>query len=276
MNGHIQGLLEVGPLLLTAEGEPIWSAFQEAKVYLKQVNGWGEEETIMYLRLAFDWAKSGFASVDMGHKKAAALICTSASSELVDTLKIPWPAFLIIVPQGLGLSINSIIVSVRANGVYGQFITDKVNITFQAASFSELVTRYDDSQVTNYRPDLDRPEDREMLSALRLLVSTLFDITRYRESHSNNQYSAIKTKHGIAKRNTFKLVNDINIDVRQAVKDYITSGKQHPTVQSLVRGHFKNQPCGIRLQARKILWIEPYWRGPETTPVAVRVHRLES
>jgi hypothetical protein len=33
--------------------------------------------------------------------------------------------------------------------------------------------------------------------------------------------------------------------------------------QHIVRGHFKEQPCGPKGQNRKTIWIEPYWRGPE-------------
>lgn len=36
------------------------------------------------------------------------------------------------------------------------------------------------------------------------------------------------------------------------------------TVRVRVRGHWRNQPYGPERMYRKLLWIEPHWRGPET------------
>jgi hypothetical protein len=33
--------------------------------------------------------------------------------------------------------------------------------------------------------------------------------------------------------------------------------------QHVVRGHWRNQPCGVGLTTRKLIWIRPHWRGPE-------------
>jgi hypothetical protein len=52
------------------------------------------------------WADAGFPCVTMGHKFAAALLCTTASDEAVAMARPPFPAFLIEVPDGL-LTIDS-------------------------------------------------------------------------------------------------------------------------------------------------------------------------
>lgn len=36
----------------------------------------------------------------------------------------------------------------------------------------------------------------------------------------------------------------------------------------LVRGHWRRQPCGPRNTERKIIWVEPFFRGPEDGPVS--------
>jgi hypothetical protein len=57
---------------------------------------------------------------------------------------------------------------------------------------------------------------------------------------------------------------------------YMVVRRIPPSVQCLVRGHWKRQPCGHELQDRKWIQIEPYWRGPEDAPIAVRSHRVSS
>lgn len=52
--------------------------------------------------LAGRWAMSGYPTVTMGHRTAAALMATKMrGQDAVDFVKIPWPAFAIRIPPGL-------------------------------------------------------------------------------------------------------------------------------------------------------------------------------
>jgi len=42
---------------------------------------------------------------------------------------------------------------------------------------------------------------------------------------------------------------------------------RHITVRTLVSGHWRNQVCGVKGLERKVIWIEPHWRGPEAAPL---------
>lgn len=44
--------------------------------------------------------------------------------------------------------------------------------------------------------------------------------------------------------------------------------------QSLVRGHYKRQFFGEARAHRKVIWVEPYWRGPEGAPLLARPYRF--
>jgi len=65
-------------------------------------------------------------------------------------------------------------------------------------------------------------------------------------------------------------------DFRDRVRDYV-EGKSHsaPNVQVLVSGHHKMQPHGPGNSLRKLIWREPFWRGPEDAPIAIRPHKLD-
>lgn len=73
---------------------------------------------------------------------------------------------------------------------------------------------------------------------------------------------------------TFNVGQPVKLDFRDHVRKYIAEGgKRGPiSVQTLVGGHFKSQPHGPNNALRKIIWREPYWRGPEDSPINVRPH----
>ena len=44
------------------------------------------------------------------------------------------------------------------------------------------------------------------------------------------------------------------------------------TYRYLVRGHYRNQPCGKNWSQIETIWIEPHWRGPDTGDVLARAY----
>lgn len=49
----------------------------------------------------------------------------------------------------------------------------------------------------------------------------------------------------------------------------IPKGSRGPTtVRTLVAGHWRNQVCGPRRQDRRLIWIEPFWRGLSSGPIS--------
>ncbi len=80
---------------------------------------------------------------------------------------------------------------------------------------------------------------------------------------------------------TFQLGTPITLDCREAIRDYVLHGtKKHngstPSVQVLVRGHWKRQVHGVGRAERRTIWVQPYWRGPEDAPILTRPHVLKS
>lgn len=70
----------------------------------------------------------------------------------------------------------------------------------------------------------------------------------------------------------YTLTRPVRIDVRPSLDVFLRGDSRTPTVQSLVAGHHKRQPCGPGGLDRKWIYVEPYWRGPEDGPIAVRPH----
>lgn len=72
----------------------------------------------------------------------------------------------------------------------------------------------------------------------------------------------------------FHLTRNVKVDARRYVGAYIRDGGRSPSVRYLVRGHHKRQVCGVGRTNRKWIHVEPYWKGDDTLPIAVREHVL--
>jgi hypothetical protein len=74
----------------------------------------------------------------------------------------------------------------------------------------------------------------------------------------------------------FRLVTPVRHDFRGLVSEYLKTGTGGglKSVQSIVAGHWKMQVHGPQRSARKRIFVEPYWRGPEDAPIALRPHKL--
>lgn len=68
----------------------------------------------------------------------------------------------------------------------------------------------------------------------------------------------------------------VKFDCTEAVGAYLRGDRKGPPrIQYVVRGHWRNQAHGPGRMARKRIWIQPHWKGPEDAPRLFREHRLE-
>lgn len=67
------------------------------------------------------------------------------------------------------------------------------------------------------------------------------------------------------------IIIDVGKSVRPAVEFSQELGSQYElAVRYVVRGHWRQQPCGPGGKDRKLTWIAPYWKGPEWAEVVQR------
>lgn len=242
-------------------------------------------------RLAVDWFRSGMPKVSIGSRHAAALICTRMPADAAPELRMPWPAFAIDIPEGVGAELYGLPVRqvfVHQNTVpdgFPGFFDDlgEIKVSYCAASprpdmfdVPVPISAVADLRQLAERADQLGDDAQRGASALMLLaLGVVAELNQPRES------AAIA--HGASKQrlnrrgepivSTFALSRDIKVDCREAVREYMRGARgTSPTVQSLVRGHWKKQPCGTARSDRRLIFVEPYWRGPETAPIALRSH----
>ena len=66
----------------------------------------------------------------------------------------------------------------------------------------------------------------------------------------------------------------VRCDVTEGLRRYLDGEGKSPTVRFLVRGHYRNQACGPGQTQRRIIWIQPHWKGEEGARILARPYSL--
>lgn len=258
------------------------------------------------------WAHAAFPSISMGHKYAAALLVTTASKEAVDLVRPPFATFLIEVPDGVlmldetkgchGKSpITHILVyQLQSNKVasgwtwgYTAYSATGLSVYRYGVLAAELLppeldevldgNRTQNHDQTIFSFDLTEADKRTTTMIGRLIVNVCLAFSdptnvrtrpETRQRHHINSHFKGRTSDEPTVRN-FVLGKPVKHDFREHVAAYVRGDKKTPpSVQFLVRGHHRLQPFGPCMSLRKVIWLEPYWKGKEDAPIPIRPHTV--
>lgn len=247
------------------------------------------------------WVENGFPQVTMGHKYCAALLCTGADAETLDAVRAPWSAFFIEVPQGM-LPVNSVqgdtevrrILVVRLQHKkkgetwgYVAFTDTSLSLWRFGANTHELEPPSIEGE-EHFRNLLASEEftaqDRRVVTLVgRLIINTCLAMSDKRNvkpiGAGHKTYAASRNKRDEREPavRTFQVGAPVTLDLREQVHTFVRQGSRKgtaPNVQVIVRGHFKMQRHGPRNTLVKVIWRQPFRRGPKDAPVLVRPHEL--
>jgi hypothetical protein len=253
------------------------------------------------------WVDGACTTLTCSPELFASLAMTNIAAESYQDIQLPWPAFCVKIPDGAlipnGAECKHIRFAYLRRAVfyadrepnrqfdeYTQDLDDAAVLSVENIKYELLLAgRWgsgalerclfavhkddDDDQMTTQ-------EVRALRAAARVVVGLLYTMqytNNFKETKTRaytNRRQA-RERGGPPEHRNIQFGAPITVDVRGALSDYIRfgSGKHAPpSVQSLVRGHYKRQPIGPGQSGRKVIWIEPYWRGPEDAPILSRPH----
>jgi hypothetical protein len=243
------------------------------------------------------WAVNGFPQVTIGAKHLAALAATKLPPEVLSEVRSPWTSWLIEVPDGALWMTGAQGDPQPIRRIMAGWAPDtKWSFTAYCASGAS-VHRYglsaekmadENMSLENFNLDMFFPVEattadfRAMVLCGRVVLGVALELAsgahvyRSPKGHAAPWRRRHKNEPDIACR-TYQLRADVKIDCRDRVREYVLGGSRDMpelATQHLVRGHWKLQPHGPQGSLRKSVWIQPYWRGPEESPIAVRSHAI--
>lgn len=254
------------------------------------------ERIVTDLNFLARWAHFGFGHLTTSHRLAAALMASDMTLQgALREIRIPWKAFWVDAPNNLlvaeGHDWCKIHVSLdQPNGTetdltnvvsLGGFLTGEAGSPFAAETGIRRIVQSDPNAETLLCLN---EEKHEMLAsseltrvfelAARLVVGLLVRLQSAPMRPGTRSSASDAQRRGPPPHRVTVVGPPIDLDVRQHVRDYIAHGGAAPAVQTLVRGHYKRQVIGTGRSGRKIVWIQPYWRGPEDAPILSRPYRV--
>lgn len=259
------------------------------------------------------WAEDGFFQMTCAsHKYAAALMATETSECRGDVL-LPARAMRVTVPDGLLHVHNPKRREYRYDCIYLFNGKTRCAMLVSEGSVLDTRMKYEDSTImlghTDWEEVLfgrlaewedgedwdEQPwgeqcdanrwdgdiKERVVRLCQRYLIGLLYTL-----QHTNNfreQSGRAAGARGWRNRppphRNVVIGAPIEVDARPQIRRWLErSGRRGksgpPSVQHVVRGHYKRQVIGIGRSGRKVIWIMPYWRGPEDAPILARPYSL--
>lgn len=259
-----------------------------------------EVERFMF---AAKWADSGYPKITTTHKYAAALASTKLDREFAEDLHIPGKAFLVAVPNGIfevpfvascpvpqdqrGHVRDYDRIAVATYEVDGttravMMLLDRytcggmVQMLFHSTLADLLFDEVGEIESAHELVVNESVQKRRVaLLARRLVVGLLLamrDTANFVEKPASRARS---DGRGPPQHRIMFVGRPIDVDCRPALKEFVGGGRETmPSVQTLVRGHHKRQVVGVGRNGRRVIWVEPYWRGPEDAPILARPLRI--
>lgn len=237
--------------------------------------------TALRLTMLGEWWGLGMPRVVVSHRLAASFVFTSIAPVDVPDVIAPWSVFMLDVPtrmarDGAGREVASLIAFDLQEGdlrtVGGFVVPENPDHPCSELRVADSVTQLTAQQT----------ESESWRTALsRFLAGTIAELGDHRAACEAARGTVKRDGRGAPQTRTMVLSRAVAVDCREAVSQAL--GGAEPTrrqghsqsVQSLVRGHWKRQACGAGLSERRWKHIEPYWRGPDDAPIAVRPHIMK-
>lgn len=247
---------------------------------------------------AVKWADSGYPKLMTGHKYAAALMATKIDEEFAGDMHLPGKAFLVALPRGIlevafedglrrvdydRISVATYDMGGRTMasmflldaGTQGGIMQVAVGATLEDVLFGDVDNAGELYPERAAIADAEKKK-RVLVLARRLVVGLLLAMNDT-ANFKDRSYPAKRRGDG-REEPAHRIVffgKPVSVDCRPAIAAFIGGKrKSAPSFQTMVRGHHKRQVVGIGRTGRRIIWIEPYWRGPEDAPILARPHMV--
>jgi len=250
-----------------------------------------EELSVGVLLNDIAWFESGMPSIEIGHKLAASFMLTSVPKDIVEELRMPFHSFELKVPDGLLTMLSAVsglrvdtrrirLAQIPVSDGVGYFFmaenADGSDATNISDTLTSILSADKVEHALKHEEDELREDNRNAVLANRLLTNVILYLNNGGERKTVGKGRACSRQRGSPEpiKRVFRLTQKVTHDFRQVVYDYSTGKSHRLTVQSIVIGHWRMQPCGPKSSERKRLFIEPYWRGPEDAPIALRPHHI--
>lgn len=246
------------------------------------------------------WVDGGCRTIQTDDRYAAAMAGTKATKDVMGEIHIPWPAFLVRLPAGLftvgdgnpdgscryvsHVRLMQLDARKYTVGCIDYFVNGNMRCVGSEAEADTLADAlFDDRDLEEVETlEIENSSAMDMKKYLRstMLAKKCIVGLLYTMQHTNNWRDKTSVsreftrREGPPKHRNIIVGKPISINAVPAIRAACAHGSRAPAFQVLVRGHIKRQVIGVGRTGRKVIWVEPYWRGPEDAPILARPYKV--
>lgn len=237
-----------------------------------------------------EWAQCGFVTLDAIDDAYAAALACSDPGEL-DPADIMMPArstmFMLRLPGAWGAICSyqePDLIAVaprmaRRRAFMMVFMHDQGMLYLGASTMWDVlcgkIVTCERGSETDILP-IDDAQTRLLEAARRLVLGLILAYpVKSNWTYEGVRLARVKKLRGHEPSHRLAILGrPVRTDVREGLRRFLGGEGKSPTVQFLVRGHYRNQPHGPQNSKRKIIWIQPHWKGPEEGLILARPHAI--
>lgn len=234
------------------------------------------------------WAASGYPTLEITHRLAATLMATRTDRTIEANIVAPFVGVTVRLPDNLlfleddrgELSSCTVLsfASYDYNGVPSFSYTMMAQKTTQVFGTNMPHVGFVSDEHFDLKQgevEAEEVDERSSEMARKLIVGLclyLSDPSKLGEPKTGKKKKGSerqRTPGQLPQVSTYVIGKEIKLDsqVIIGVREYVKHGHKAPSVQYIVRGHWKMQPYGPGRSERKLVQIMPYWRGPVDAPI---------
>jgi len=243
------------------------------------------------------WVQQGSPTIILDDQLAASLMATNVGVESVEHIRPPWKAFVIEIPPGLldyefgGERRSFQLIMVHhvqgSSGSKWVYWAKELDDATRDGSPGIVSTTTTEKMILEGWDDMENAVNEQhtragylvgrLILSLCLALSDPTTTTLRERKRSKGRGNRFRTANSIPDPRNFVMGRSITVDCRPAIRDFIAGTKEMGSinVQTLVRGHWKHQVHGVGRALRKLVHIEPYWKGPEEAKILIRPTKVE-
>ncbi len=219
------------------------------------------------------WLDTAFARLEIGHRLAASLCLTDVPTDI--EIRAPWPAWSLVLPDGL-FGAHMCLFDEKQNkdsAPIARIWCVGTEPRFAICSDGTFGTFTKKPSIA-----LDMLDALIRGACLALSNPREFSKERLGPNRPGGSKSGDKRKGPPdLQQARFLLSAPVKVDFRQQVHEALAGTRKggSPTVQFLVRGHWRQQTHGPKHSLRKTIWVNPFFKGPEDTRVLLRSYKVD-
>lgn len=257
------------------------------------------------LHLIARWAWFGFNEISLSRDLSVGLVLTEAPEDL-EVLRLPFPAFVISVPEGVvpffvpdgDTSRQQWADTIWVHELETEpgAVVLEISVCWRGLAVMRHLPReiagLDPEEVTPPEERSFLPEDEHILDVawryLRnflLWLEAMGGMRSHRPEVVPPKLAEKRQRRGEAWPKSWVMGREVVLgsELRRAAAEFVLGRSQRHAVPGwhlrhrfVVRGHWRNQACGFQRTLRRRRWIQPFWKGPQGTEAWSHIYTNQS